>query len=55
MEGVDFEMSSAVYPKLTLRSTVIVYVYAVAIAALASLIPSARAARIKPVEALRTT
>jgi putative ABC transport system permease protein len=55
MEGMDFEMASTLYPKLTFRSTVIVYVYAVTISSLASLIPAARAARVKPVEALRTT
>ena len=54
MEGVDMEIGGSIYPRLTLRSTVSVFVYSVTIAALASLIPSIRAARIRPVEALRT-
>lgn len=53
MEGIDFEMSNVLYPKLSWSSTLFVFVYSVAVALLASLIPSRRAARIEPVEALR--
>lgn len=53
MEGVDFELSGVLYPKLGWSSTVLVFIYSIAVAVLASLIPSRRAARIQPVEALR--
>ena len=52
-EGVDMELSSIIYPQLNIRSTVFVFFYATAIASLASFIPSRKAARIEPVEALR--
>jgi putative ABC transport system permease protein len=53
-QGLDFEMSQILYPKLNLRSTVFVFVYSVAVAAVASLVPSRRAARVSPAEALRS-
>jgi len=53
MEGVSLEISSVVYPRLNIRSTVFVFFYSTAIASLASFIPSRRAAKIEPVEALR--
>jgi putative ABC transport system permease protein len=52
-EGVDMELSSIIYPQLNIRSTVFVFFYATVIASLASFIPSRKAARIEPVEALR--
>jgi putative ABC transport system permease protein len=54
MEGVSFEIGSIIYPQLNIRSTVFVFFYATIIASLASLIPSRRAAKIEPVEALRS-
>jgi putative ABC transport system permease protein len=54
MEGVSFEIGSIIYPQLSIRSTVFVFFYATIIASLASLIPSRRAAKIEPVEALRS-
>lgn len=54
LEGVDFEISSALYPVLTLRSTVFVFFYSTIVASLVSLIPSRASARVKPVEALRS-
>jgi putative ABC transport system permease protein len=53
VKGVDMEISSVLYPRLSIRSTVFVFFYSTAIASLASFIPSRRAARIEPVEALR--
>jgi putative ABC transport system permease protein len=53
MEGMSFEISAVLYPQLSLRSTVLVFLFSVAIGSLASFIPSRRAARIEPVEALR--
>lgn len=53
MSGMEFEMSSVLYPRLNIVTVIFVYIYAVAIAALATFFPSRRAARILPVEALR--
>jgi len=53
MGGVDLEMNPVIYPQLNIRSTVFVFFYSTAIASLASFIPSRRAAKIEPVEALR--
>lgn len=53
MSGMDFEISSILYPKLSVGRTLFVYFYSVAIAAGATLIPSRHAAKIEPVEALR--
>jgi putative ABC transport system permease protein len=52
-EGVDMELSSIIYPQLNIRSTVFVFFYATVIASLASFIPSRKAAKIEPVDALR--
>jgi putative ABC transport system permease protein len=53
LQGMDFEISPVLYPILSLGSAGLVFVYSVAVAGLASFIPSRRAARITPVEALR--
>lgn len=54
MEGIDFDISNIIYPKLSFRSTVFVYIYSVAISSLATIIPTRKAAHIEPVEALRS-
>jgi putative ABC transport system permease protein len=53
MQGMSFEVSSVLHPQLNLRSTLFVFLFSVAISSLASFIPSRRAARIEPVDALR--
>ena len=53
LSGIDFEVSSILYPVLNVPLTVFMYFYSVAIASLATLIPSRKAAKIEPVEALR--
>lgn len=55
MQGIDIEISDIIYPRLNLFSTIFVFFYAVVVSSLASLIPSTRAAKIQPVEALRYT
>lgn len=53
LSGLDLEVSSVLYPRLSIVSTVVVFVYSVAIASCATLLPSRKAAKIEPVEALR--
>ncbi len=53
MEGFSMEISNSIYPALNLKSTALVFVYSVCMASLATLLPSIKAARVKPVEALR--
>ncbi len=53
MEGVDFEISTILYPKLNLRSTVVVFFYSVIVASVTAILPARRASRIEPVDALR--
>ncbi|MBN2511018.1 MAG: FtsX-like permease family protein, partial [Spirochaetales bacterium] len=55
MEGIEFEVSSIIYPRLDLRSTLGTFLYSLAISSLASILPTRRAAKIEPVEALRHT
>jgi putative ABC transport system permease protein len=54
MEGTDMGVSNVVYPKLNLRSTLFVFLYSIGVASLASLLPTRRAAKVEPVEALRS-
>ncbi len=51
MEGIT--ISSVLYPVLNVRSTVGTFVFSFAVAALAGYIPARRAAKLKPVDALR--
>jgi putative ABC transport system permease protein len=53
MQGIDIEISSILYPVLDVPLTIFIFFYSVAIAAFATLIPSRKAAKIEPVEALR--
>jgi putative ABC transport system permease protein len=53
MSGMDFEVSAIMYPKLSAAKTIFVYFYAVIIASAATLIPSRKAAKIEPVDALK--
>lgn len=53
LSGMEIEMSSILYPQLNVGLTIFVFFYSVLIAACATLIPSRKAARIQPVEALR--
>ncbi len=53
MSGMDFEISSILYPEVNIPLSIFVFFYSVLIASLASMIPSKKAAKIEPVEALR--
>jgi putative ABC transport system permease protein len=53
MEGVDFEISPVLYPVLNVRSTVVVFLFSVAVSGAVSFIPTRRITRIEPVAALR--
>lgn len=53
MSGIDMEISSILYPSLSIPKALLIYVYAVAISSAATFIPSRRASKIQPVEALR--
>ncbi len=53
MQGIEMEISSVLYPVLSVPRTIFVFFYSVIISSLATLIPSKKASRIEPVEALR--
>jgi putative ABC transport system permease protein len=50
----DLAISQVIYPQLNLTSTLFVFIYSVAVSSLISFIPTRRAAKIEPVEALRS-
>lgn len=52
MSGVDMEISSVLYPRTNVRTSIGIYVYGVLIATLATIAPTRRAAKIQVVEAL---
>lgn len=52
MSGIEMEVSSVLYPSITVFTALVVFLYGVAIATISTLIPTRRAARIQVVEAL---
>jgi putative ABC transport system permease protein len=52
--GINMEFSSIIYPSASPLTALFVYIYAVAVSSLVSLVPSRHASRIEPVEALRS-
>ncbi len=54
-EGIDFEISSIIYPDLKAVHIIIMSIYTVGISALVTLIPCRKAAKIEPVEAISAT
>jgi len=54
MEGVDMEISGMIFPQLNLKSTIGVFFFSVIVASLTTFVPSRKAAKVEPVEALRT-
>lgn len=52
-ETVDFGTSWMIYPQLTLKSTLVVFLYSVFVASFISFFPSRSAAKVDPVVALR--
>ncbi len=53
MDMANMDISAVLYPVLNLRSTLFVFFYSSVVAMIASVFPARRAARLKPVEALR--
>ena len=53
MSGIDMEISSMLYPTFSLLTAILVFIYSLAITAIATYIPSRKASRIEVVEALR--
>ncbi len=53
MEDMDFEMSTVLYPVVTLTSVVTIFLYSVIIASISTFIPTLRATGINTVDALK--
>ncbi|MGE4453087.1 MAG: ABC transporter permease [Sphaerochaeta sp.] len=53
MSGVDMEISSILYPQINWFTAIFVWIYAIIISSLSTLIPSRKASKIQIVEALR--
>lgn len=53
MEGVDWEMSTILYPVINLKSSIGVFLYSIAVSAITSFLPTRRITRMEPVAALR--
>jgi putative ABC transport system permease protein len=54
LSKTNLDVSDVIYPQLDFVSTLVVFVYSVAVTSLISFIPTRRAAKIEPVEALRS-
>lgn len=52
---LGFEMSNVFYPELRLGTVVLMFIYTIAIPALVTLLPTRRAARVEPVDAINAT
>jgi len=53
LSGVDIQASTIIYPRTTINTVVSVFFYALVVSGITTLIPSLRASKIEPVEALR--
>jgi putative ABC transport system permease protein len=53
-EGLDFDIPTVISLKLNMRSVLFTFLYSVGVASLVTFIPSRKAAKIEPVEALRS-
>jgi putative ABC transport system permease protein len=53
MQGVDFEISTVMYPVINARSSVVVFFFSIAVTAATSFLPTRRITRMEPVAALR--
>jgi putative ABC transport system permease protein len=53
IEGMDINIPNVLYTQFELGTTILIWLYAIAITSLTALLPSRRAAKILPVEALR--
>ena len=53
LEGVSIEVSNIVYPTLQVRNMAYIFLFSVVVASAASFLPSRKAAKVEPVQALR--
>jgi len=54
MEGMDFDISTILYPKLKWGYNIFTFVFSVGIASLTTFLPSLKVAKVEPVDALRS-